>query len=84
MQGYRIFNPRIQSEKFDGEGDYIRRYVPELSAVPVKWIHEPHRMPQDEQNRVRCRIDREYPSPIVDHRRAREEYLDLGKQQVAT
>ena len=83
MQGFRIFNPKTQSEKFDREGDYIRRYVPELSGVPVKWIHEPHLMPQDEQNRARCRIDLEYPSPIVDHRRARQEYLDLGKQPVA-
>ena len=83
MQGYRIFNPRIQSEKFDPQGDYIRRYVPELADVPTKWIHEPHLMPWDEQQRAGCGIGSEYPAPIVDHRLARQEYLDLGKQ-VAT
>ncbi|MEP7150997.1 MAG: deoxyribodipyrimidine photo-lyase [Nitrospira sp.] len=83
MQGYRIFNPRIQSEKFDPEGEYIRRYVPELDDVPTKWIHEPHLLPQEEQDRAGCRIGLEYPAPIVDHRQARQEYLDLGKQQVS-
>jgi deoxyribodipyrimidine photo-lyase len=84
MQGYRIFNPTIQSEKFDHEGVYIRRYVPELAGVRTKWIHEPHLMPQEEQDRAGCCIGSEYPAPIVDHRQARQEYLDLGKQQVAT
>ncbi|HVG01324.1 MAG TPA: deoxyribodipyrimidine photo-lyase [Nitrospira sp.] len=83
MQGYRIFNPKVQSEKFDGEGDYIRRYVPELFRVPVKWIHEPNLMPQDEQKQARCRIGLDYPAPIVDHRQARQEYLALGKSPVA-
>jgi deoxyribodipyrimidine photo-lyase len=83
MQGYRIFNPRTQSEKFDDEGMYIRQYVPELSDVPVKWIHEPHLMPESEQRRAKCRIGSEYPAPIVDHRQARQEYLALGKQPVA-
>ena len=83
MQGYRIFNPKIQSEKFDRDGDYIRRYVPELTGVPVKWIHEPHLMPQDEQDRAGCPIGLVYPFPIVDHRQARQEYLDIGKRQVA-
>jgi len=82
MQGYRIFNPRIQSEKFDADGEYLRRYVPELKHVPTKWIHEPHLMPPLEQVQAGCRIGSDYPEPIVDHRRARQEYLDLGKGQV--
>lgn len=82
MQGYRIFNPRIQSEKFDAEGEYLRCYVPELKNVPTKWIHEPHLMPPLEQVQAGCRIGSEYPAPIVDHRHARQEYLDLGKGQV--
>lgn len=84
MQGYRIFNPTLQSEKFDPDGQYLRRYVPELASVPTKWIHEPQLMPQDEQIRVGCRIGSDYPEPIVNHRQARQEYLDLGKQKVAT
>jgi deoxyribodipyrimidine photo-lyase len=82
MRGYRIFNPALQSRKFDPDGVYIRQYVPELSAVTHKRIHEPHLMTPDEQARSGCRIGVDYPAPLVDHRQAREEYLDLGKQQV--
>ncbi|MGC3973280.1 MAG: deoxyribodipyrimidine photo-lyase [Nitrospira sp.] len=84
MQGYRIFNPTLQSEKFDPDGQYLRRYVPELTSVPTKWIHEPQLMPQEEQRRAGCRIGSDYPEPIVNHRHARQEYLDLGKQRVST
>ena len=82
MQGYRIFNPSLQSKKFDPEGVYIREYVPELAAVPGKWIHEPHLMPHEEQVSAGCRIGTEYPLPVVEHSQARQEYLELGKQQV--
>jgi len=82
MRGYRIFNPALQSKKFDPDGQYIRLYVPELASVSSKWIHEPHLMSASEQERVSCQIGREYPAPLVDHRLARQEYLSLGKQQV--
>ncbi|HXV67963.1 MAG TPA: deoxyribodipyrimidine photo-lyase, partial [Nitrospira sp.] len=81
MRGYRIFNPALQSKKFDPDGTYIRRYVPELARVSAKRIHEPHLMTADEQERARCRIGTDYPSPVVDHQLARQEYLNLGKQE---
>ena len=81
MRGYRIFNPALQSKKFDPDGAYIRQYVPELAAVPTDRIHAPHLMTQEEQALAGCRIETDYPSPIVDHRQAREEYLALGKLQ---
>ncbi len=81
MRGYRIFNPALQSKTFDQDGAYIRRYVPELAQVAAKRIHEPHLMTADEQARAECRIGADYPSPIVDHQRARQEYLNLGKQK---
>ena len=84
MRGYRIFNPALQSKKFDPEGAYIRDYVPELAKVAGKWIHEPHLMTFDKQNRAGCRIGVDYPAPLVDHAEARREYLDLGKQQGMT
>jgi len=84
MRGYRIFNPALQSKKFDPDGDYIRAYVPELAHVTGKWIHEPHLMTPEEQVRAGCRIGVEYPSPLVDHAQARREYLDLGKHKVTT
>jgi deoxyribodipyrimidine photo-lyase len=82
MRGYRIFNPALQSKKFDPEGAYIREYVPELAKVASKSIHEPSLMTPDEQARYSCRIGVDYPAAIVDHRQAREEYLDLWKQAV--
>jgi deoxyribodipyrimidine photo-lyase len=80
MRGYRMFNPSLQSRRFDPDGDYIKRYLPELSKVPAALVHEPHLMTSDQQQRSTCRIGSEYPFPIVDHRRARSEYLDLAKQ----
>jgi len=82
MRGYRIFNPALQSSKFDPDGAYIREYVRELSGVSPKWIHEPQLMTVDEQIRTRCRIGSDYPSPIIDHQQARREYLDLARRQV--
>lgn len=81
MPGYRIFNPTLQSKKFDPDGAYIRRYVPELTHVSSKSIHEPHLMTRDEQTTSQCCIGGDYPSPIVDHQLARQEYLNLGKQE---
>ncbi|MDE3218713.1 MAG: deoxyribodipyrimidine photo-lyase [Nitrospirota bacterium] len=82
MPGYRIFNPLLQSRKFDPEGAYIRQWVPELATVPTDRIHAPHLMTREEQALAGCCIGTDYPSPIVDHRQAREEYLALGKQEV--
>ena len=82
MPGYRIFNPVLQSKRFDPDGNYIRRYVPELARVPADGIHEPHLMSSDEQSRSGCHIGIDYAAPVVDHRQARQEYLNLGKQQV--
>jgi deoxyribodipyrimidine photo-lyase len=72
---FRIFNPVTQSEKFDPEGAFIRRYVPELAGVPVRFIHAPWRMGRSEQEASGVLIGRDYPAPIVDHARAREETL---------
>lgn len=74
---FRIFNPILQSKKFDPEGDYIRRYVPALSRVPAARIHEPWAMTETEQNESGCRIGRDYPAPIVDHAAERAVALEM-------
>ncbi len=72
---FRIFNPSLQGARFDPEGAYVRRWVPELARVPLKYLHEPWTMPGDEQIRAGCRVGRDYPAPIVDHALARERTL---------
>lgn len=65
---FRIFNPYLQSEKFDAKGDYIRAYVPELRGVMGKEIHNPSPL-----------LRGDYPPAIVDHARAREKTLAMFK-----
>ena len=64
---FRIFNPVTQSERFDTQGQFIRRYLPELTGVPDKFIHAPWTMPPAEQQRTGCVIGRDYPAPIINH-----------------
>jgi deoxyribodipyrimidine photo-lyase len=72
---FRIFNPVTQSEKFDPEGRFIRRYIPELAKVPDKYLHAPWTLPRREQEALGVIIGRDYPAPIVDHAAAREKTL---------
>ncbi|MDU7762193.1 MAG: deoxyribodipyrimidine photo-lyase, partial [Enterobacter asburiae] len=62
---FRIFNPTTQGQKFDADGEFIRRWVPELNGIPAKAIHEPWAW-ADKQ-----RVKLDYPRPIVDHKQAR-------------
>ena len=78
---FRVFNPVRQSPKFDPEGQYIRRWVPELAAVTDRWIHEPWKMPPDAQSAAGCTIGVDYPVPIVDHARRRD--LALARYRAA-
>jgi deoxyribodipyrimidine photo-lyase len=64
---FRIFNPVAQSERFDADGKFIRRYVPELNAVPDRFIHAPWTLAAVDQQAAACVIGRDYPAPIVDH-----------------
>ena len=72
---FRIFNPVTQSEKFDPQGRFIRRYVPELGKVPDKFIHAPWSMKPADAEACSFRLGRDYPAPIVDHALARERTL---------
>ena len=72
---FRIFNPVTQSEKFDPTGEYIRQWVPELRALPLRYLHAPWKTPPIEQAAAGVRIGTDYPLPVVDHAIARERTL---------
>lgn len=74
---FRIFNPVLQSQRFDPKGLFIRTYCPELMAVPDKYIHAPWEMPPAMQRMCRVQIGQHYPAPIVNHAIARQEALRL-------
>lgn len=73
---FRIFNPTLQGKKFDPEGDYVRRYVPELAKLDANYIHEPWRAPSDVLKKARVVLGKTYPNPIIDHAKARERALN--------
>jgi deoxyribodipyrimidine photo-lyase len=68
---FRIFNPARQGERFDPSGDYVRRWVPELSRLPAEWIHRPWEAPDGVLREAGVAIGEVYPHRIVDHGFAR-------------
>ena len=73
---FRVFNPWLQSEKFDAEGEFIRKWVPELSSIVDKGIHNPYEA-GGEAERIARRGG--YPKVIVEHKFARERCLKRYK-----
>jgi len=70
---FRVFNPTLQGQKFDPEGDYVRQWVPELAKMPADQIHEPWKYLHP----------REYPEPVVEHAEARVEAVAMFKRAEA-
>lgn len=77
---FRIFNPHLQSKKFDPEGIYIKRYLPELSSLPVEFIHEPNQMSQEQQENFGVIIGKDYPEPVVEHFSVKNEVIKRFKE----
>ena len=76
---FRIFNPITQSQKFDPDGNFIKKWIPELKHYDSKQIHMPWQVPPIFQQSLDCRIGEDYPEPIVDHKAARERCLKAYK-----
>ena len=73
---FRIFNPILQGEKFDKEGDYVKKWIPELKNVSKKFIHKPWEL-EDEED---FKLGKDYPFPLVKHEEARAKALSSFKK----
>jgi deoxyribodipyrimidine photo-lyase len=76
---FRIFNPISQGEKFDPEGAYVRRWVPELAKLADKYLHAPWTAPSEVLEKAGVRLGHSYPGRIVEHDKARQRALGALK-----
>lgn len=76
---FRIFNPILQGEKFDPDGDYVKEYVPELAKLERKYIHKPFQAPKEILEKAGIELGKTYPKPIIDHGFARDRALAAYK-----
>ncbi|MCG8547397.1 MAG: FAD-binding domain-containing protein, partial [Alphaproteobacteria bacterium] len=77
---FRIFNPIRQGERFDRDGAYVRRWVPEIAALPDKYIHSPWAASPEVMAQAGVRLGDTYPEPYVDHGHARQQALAAYEQ----
>ena len=69
----------LQGKKFDPDGEYVRRWVPELSRMPARFIHAPWEAPDEVLVASGVRLGKDYPRPVVDHRTVRQRFLETAK-----
>lgn len=81
---FRVFNPVTQGEKFDPDGSYVRRYLPELARLPDAYIHRPWQAPADVLAKAGIRLGETYPRPIVEHAVARRRAVEAFRRLRAT
>lgn len=74
----RMYNPVLQSQQKDPQGQFIRRWCPELRLVPDSWLHQPWLMPLNLQQQYGCVLGKDYPTPIVELQQA----MRLAKQRL--
>jgi deoxyribodipyrimidine photo-lyase len=79
---FRVFNPILQGNRFDPEGAYVKRWVPELAEMPVKYIQSPWEAPPEVARKVGLGARGGYPLPIVDHAKARARFLEIAQKHV--
>jgi deoxyribodipyrimidine photo-lyase len=78
---YRIFNPTTQAQKFDPDGKYIKKYLPELAKLPLKYLFTPWLTPTETLTIAKVKLGKTYPKPIIDLKASRENALRTYRQQ---
>ncbi|MET0385459.1 MAG: deoxyribodipyrimidine photo-lyase [Polyangiales bacterium] len=79
---FRIFNPVTQGERFDPQGAYVRRLVPELARLPVRYIHAPWLAPESVLKQAGVRLGETYPRPIVEHAAGRQRFMLVASEHI--
>ncbi|AXR06588.1 cryptochrome/photolyase family protein [Salinimonas sediminis] len=73
---FRVFNPVLQGEKFDKQGEYVRHYCPELKSLPDKFLHKPWEAKPEVLKEAGITLGKDYPEPLVDLKQSRRRALD--------
>ena len=73
---FRVFNPILQGLKFDPDGEYVKKYLPEIKNISTKFIHNPWKINRKEQVECNCIIGKDYPRPIVNLSKSRDKALE--------
>ena len=76
---FRIFNPILQGERFDPNGAYVRRYIPEIAALPDDVIHKPWTASPSLLSHCKVKLGKDYPLPLIDHGKGRDRALEAFK-----
>jgi deoxyribodipyrimidine photo-lyase len=80
---FRVFNPVSQGQKFDADGAYVRKYVPEIAALPTPYLHAPWLAPDAALRAAGVSLGKTYPTPLVDLAFGRQRALDIYKTTVS-
>lgn len=76
---FRVFNPMTQGRRFDPDGVYVRRWLPELASLDTRFVHAPWEAPAADLDKAGLKLGSQYPRPIVDHAAARTDFLAVAK-----
>ena len=80
---FRVFNPMSQGRRFDPDGVYVRRWLPELASLDTRFVHAPWEASAPALEQAGLTLGRDYPMPIVDHATARTEFLAVAKAHLS-
>ena len=81
---FRIFNPVAQGERYDPEGAYVRKYLPELSALPARYVHAPFRAPRQVLADAGLKLGEDYPAPVIELDAARQRFLMMAAEHLGS